>query len=276
MTPDKEIIIDNLKIAYSDVGSGDVLLFVHGFGSYSLTWEKVCKKLSNQYRCIALDLKGFGYSDKPHDECYTAYDQKDMLAAFIERLKLERLVIIGHSFGGIISILTVLDKRMKGRIKGLVLIDSVGYYHHTPAFIQGLRTPLVNVLALEALDSYLLARTVCEKVYFIKARIDNTIVQKYADILKLPGAHTSFVSSAKQFVTSGMRTLHKQFKDIAIPTHVIWGVDDLFVSHIDAYKFKHDLPNTQLSLIPECGHSPQEECPEETTAAIREFLVKVA
>jgi len=273
MTPN-EITINGINIAYRQQGQGRPVVFVHGFASSSYTWLSLVKLLPPTFRYIALDLKGFGRSDKPRDKAYSAYDQADILTEFINKLNLDNAIIIGHSFGGMVSLLAVLSGRIKKSIGGLVLIDSVAYFKHMPEFIAKLRIPVVSMLELELLSSRKLVRQVMEEAFYDKLKISEEMINEYTQYLNLPGAKTSLIRSAAQFISEEMKHVHEKFSQIDIPTLIISGVDDRLIPVQESYYLKRDLQHVELKVIPQCGHSPQEECPGETAKIVLEFLEK--
>ncbi|MFC1576342.1 alpha/beta fold hydrolase [Candidatus Omnitrophota bacterium] len=270
----KFITINGINIAYRQEGQGRPVVLVHGFASFSYTWLSLVKLLPSGFKYIALDLKGFGRSDKPRDKAYSAYDQANILAEFINKLNLENAIIIGHSFGGITSLLAILSGRIKNPVRGLILIDSVAYFKHMPDFIANLRIPVANMLELELIPSRTLVRQVLEEVFYDKSKITEEMINEYAECLSLPGAKTSLVRSASQFVSEDMKHVHDKFGQIDIPALVISGVDDRLIPVQESYYLKRDLQRVELKVIPQCGHSPQEECPDETAKIVREFLKK--
>ena len=115
-----------------ELGEGPSLILLHGLGGSLFTWRHVVAALSRAHRVIALDLKGFGQSDKPFDEHYSAADQAALVSAFIRKRGLSGVTLVGHSFGGVVALRTALDfAREPGVIARLVVMD-------TPALQQDL------------------------------------------------------------------------------------------------------------------------------------------
>jgi len=272
MNTNKSICLNGINLNYSDEGNGQPVLFIHGFASHSVTWNKLIPCLPKRKRYITIDLKGFGLSDKPADNKYSAYEQAILVIDFIHALKLKNIVLAGHSYGVFIALLMVLLPQMQSTVSALILIDSVGYFQNIPAFIATLRIPILSKIALDALNPELLAKTVLEKVYYDKSKITHELIDDYAKVLYTEGAKLSLVKSAESFVSGIIKSVHQEFTSITTPTLIIWGIDDLFIPVVNSYQFRHDLQKAELAVIPECGHSPQEECPEETAKFITQFL----
>src|SRR5262249_21644474 len=98
-----------VKLYTVERGEGAPVLLIHGFGTNSFTWRHVAPDLARDHKVIAVDLKGFGRSDKPFDERYAASDQAELLTQLILDRDLHNLTIVGHSHGGGIALLLALE-----------------------------------------------------------------------------------------------------------------------------------------------------------------------
>ncbi len=99
---------------------GPALVFLHYFAGSSRTWDEVVARLEGEYRCIAVDLRGFGDSAGPPDG-YTVADGADDVAALVEQLALDRYALVGHSMGGKAAMLVAL--RRPDLVDRLVVVD---------------------------------------------------------------------------------------------------------------------------------------------------------
>jgi pimeloyl-ACP methyl ester carboxylesterase len=135
-----------VNLYYEEQGKGPPVLLLHGFGASTFTWRHIAPELAQTHRVIAVDLKGFGQSDKPFDERYSVSDQAELLAQLIEDKDLRDLTIVGHSFGGGVALRLALEAnaRLQGRISRLVLLDSIAYQQQIPVFFRLLDVPLVS------------------------------------------------------------------------------------------------------------------------------------
>ncbi len=268
----KYITVDGIHIEYFDYGEGMPLVCLHGFASYSITWHDLSKRLQGEYRIIAFDLKGFGFSDKPNDEKYRATDQAYLLIKCMKALDLPECAIVGHSYGGLIALLMLLSGKLSVKVSRLILIASVGYYSKIPEFIIPLKVPLMNKLLLEKANLQLLSRVILKHVFYNHNKIPEKLVQAYANVLHNNTAKRSLIKSAKYFTHQSSKCASSRFSLVSVSTLILWGVDDALIPVQDSYKFKNAIPNSSLIVIPECGHSPQEECPQIVTSHIRQFM----
>jgi len=175
-----------VKLFYQEEGKGPPLLLIHGFGASTYTWRYVAPELAKTHRVIAVDLKGFGQSDKPFDERYSVFDQAELLAQLIVDKDLRDLTLVGHSFGGGIALLLALEanQRLEGRISRLVLLDSIAYPQNIPVFFRLLDMPLVSQLGVRMVPPSVQTRVALKIAYLDDSKIDPDEVEIYAAPLK--------------------------------------------------------------------------------------------
>ncbi|MBS1372336.1 MAG: alpha/beta hydrolase [Lentisphaeria bacterium] len=257
---------------YDSGGDGPPVLLIHGFAEYACTWDALIDYLPENFRYIRIDAKGFGYSSKNDPEHLTLFDQAACVAAFIRRLDLHGLTLVGHSMGGAVSCLLLNYTDISERISKLVLVDPAGMFTEVPEFIASLalvspQNPLLR-FASEDLMVYL----VMSQAYFREEKIGQELVRQYAEVMRLPGARECVIAAARDFRIPNVPGFQADLKKQKLPALIIWGAEDRIIPLDDADKFHDCLVNSRLVVFPECGHSPQEELPEETAAVIAEFL----
>lgn len=115
--------IDDLDTNILDMGQGECVVLLHGWGGSSLSMLGLANELSSKYRVIVPDLWGFGKSQKP-PKSFTIFDYADLIEKLLAQLKLSEVTLVGHSFGGRIAL--ILASRHKEFVQSLVLIDSAG------------------------------------------------------------------------------------------------------------------------------------------------------
>ncbi len=263
-----------VKLYYHEEGKGPPLLLIHGFGTSTFTWRFVAPELAKTHRVIAVDLKGFGQSDKPFDEHYSVYDQAELLAQLIEEKDLRNLTLIGHSFGGGVALLLALqaNQRLDGRITRLVLLDSIAYPQNIPVFFRLLDVPLVSQLGVRMVPPSVQTRVALQIAYFDDSKIDPQEVELYAAPLKTAAGKHAIIHSARQIVPEDIEQLSERYKTIELPTLILWCDHDRIVPLEVGIKLRRTLPNSALRLIEDCGHMPQEEQPASTLELIKGFI----
>jgi len=257
---------------YDSGGTGSPVLLIHGFAENACTWDALIELLPEDRRYIRIDVKGFGWSSKNDPEHLTLFELAASTAAVIRRLDLRELTLIGHSMGGAISCLMLADPEIEARVEKLVLIDPAGMFTEVPEFIASLamvspQNPLMR-FASEDLMVYL----VMSQAYYREDRISQDLIRQYAEAMRLPGARETMIAAAKNFLIPNVPAFQAELRKRKLPALILWGAEDRIIPAGDAEKFNDCLPNSRLIVFPGCGHSPQEEMPEETAAGITEFL----
>lgn len=267
-----------LKVNYYESGQGPPVLLLHGFGACAYTWRFLAPALAAEHRVINLELKGFGLSDKPRDGKYAVSDQADLVAAFIRGRDLRDLVVMGHSMGGGVALLTYFQVREDNpaRIRRLVLIDSAGYPQKLPWFIRLAKVPGLNALAAKLLSPRFAAAMVLRKCYYDNDKITEEQIDTYAYYGSLPGAPEAVAQTARQLLLEEgeMAALIARYRTISVPVLLIWGAEDEVVPLEVGKRFNRDIPDSELVVIPRCGHIPLEEEPRATARNVVEFLKK--
>ena len=249
--------------------SGDTLsgrptvVLLHGFGAAMESWSDIQPMLSARYPVLRVDLKGFGLSSKPGDDRYSARDQGEIVAGVLRELRLSRVVLIGHSFGGAVTFATYLKLRAENdrRIVALGFIDPGVYEQPLPFFITALQSKITRWLMFTFTTADWRADVVLRRVYANDSVRTAERVRRYAKFMDLPGAHHSFAMTAEQIVPPDADALEAQLKTIAVPTLAIWGEKDTIVPLEYGNRLRHDVPGIRFFALPKTGHAPHEERP---------------
>jgi pimeloyl-ACP methyl ester carboxylesterase len=272
--------MNDLKITlhYEIAGQGDPILFIHGFGATLYTWRFLIAAFSKSHMTIAVDLKGCGKSPKPEDKAYALGDQIELIEDIIERLQLRNLTVAGLSYGGAICLgLAARDAgRSAPRIQRIVLIDAAAYPHELPPYMKLLRSGGLPHISLKFITPDMQIKFILNHIYFDKSKITRDQVAAYANPLKMPGAYHALSEIIKQIVPDEAESLVSAYKSLAIPALIIWGRQDAVLPLALGDRLHRDLKNSQLAIIENCGHVPNEECPEETISVMRNFLASDA
>jgi pimeloyl-ACP methyl ester carboxylesterase len=263
-----------VNLYYEEQGKGAPILLLHGFGASTYTWRHVMPKLAKSHRVIAVDLKGFGQSDKPFDERYSVFDQAALIAQLIEDKDLRDLTVVGHSFGGGVALSLALEanERLGGRIARLVLLDSIAFPQQIPMFFRLLDVPLVSQVGVRMVPPAVQTRVALQIAYYDDSKIDEEEVEIYAAPLKTAAGKHAIIHSARQIVPEDIDALSERYKTITLPTLILWCDHDRIVPLDVGLKLRRTLPNSTLRLVESCGHMPQEEQPETTLQLLKGFI----
>jgi pimeloyl-ACP methyl ester carboxylesterase len=263
-----------VRLFVEEQGEGPPLLLIHGFGTNTYTWRHVAPELARDHHVIAVDLKGFGQSDKPFDERYSAADQAELLAQLIEERDLRDITLVGHSFGGGVALLLAMesDPRLNGRISRLVLLDTIAYPQKMPVFFKMLNMPVMSQVGVRMAPSSWQIEVALKIAYYDDSKIDPAEVEAYAAPMQTAAGKHAIIYSARQILPADVDQVAARYSSITLPTLILWCDHDRIVPLEVGIKLRRAMPNATLRLVSECGHMPQEEQPAATIGLIRGFL----
>lgn len=263
----------SVRINYYRLGKGDPVVLLHGFASSSYTWLRVADVLAANHTVFAIDLKGFGLSEKPADRGYSPVDQAHIIRQFILNYDMKNLAIVGHSFGGAVALSTYNSLgQEKERVRAMVLLDAFIQNPILPLRMKLATTPLFNHLALRLLPAKFTAYVILRGSYSKNSTIAEETLQAYAHCIGLPGALHAMTESVGRFFYKNPDDLHKIASEIDIPVLVIWGEEDPVFPVSNGRPLVSRMLRGRLEVIPGCGHVPQEEKPVETATILTGFL----
>lgn len=267
----KFVEADGIKLHYQEKGEGTPLVLIHGYGSSTFTWRDVFIPLSKHFRVIALDLKGFGFSEKPTGD-YTRREQAVLVRKFLDKLEIEKAWFAGSSMGGEISLNIVLQN--PNRVEGLILIDSAGVKSvkgssSTSAIYE---IPFVGRAFVSlGLLSDSLVRESLERSYFDDSKVTKKVVETYYLPLQTNNGQRAIVSAQRQW---DLYSIEDELSEIKVPTLLIWGKEDYVTPLAGGRKMNASIENSKLVIFENCGHLPAEEMPQKTVEEILKFTKK--
>jgi pimeloyl-ACP methyl ester carboxylesterase len=265
-----------VRLHVEETGTGPPLLLLHGMGGSGYTFRHIVGPLARTHRVITLDLKGFGASEKPLDAAYHPRDQAQLVAAFLRQRRLHGVTLLGHSFGGAVALLTVLDlnRSEPGRISRLVLMNVPAYPQALPAAQRFLTLPVLPYIALAVVPPILNTRAILQaKRRSIHPATDADAIA-YAEPLYEAGGRHALIATVRAITDTDGRDVIPFYRSIRQPALLIWCREDPTVPLATGERLVQALPRARLQILDRCDHSPAEEQPIETQSAIRQFLAR--
>jgi pimeloyl-ACP methyl ester carboxylesterase len=244
------------------------LVLVHGLGHWTqAAWDRLAPFFIETHRIVALDLPGFGASDRP-DVRYTLGYLTDALAAVVEARCSGRVVLVGHSLGGLIA--ANYAARFADRVAKLVLIDPAGF----------LRTPKIVLLVAGSGPVSWLFRSIRPSAGFVNRTLDQSVYdpRSVSEVVReqavelsrdplLTRAFARVYSGAMQELI-GMNELHRRLASWTGPTVLVWGKQDRYVPISGIAQARSTYPGALELAIDHCGHCPAIEYPALVASAI--------
>lgn len=277
--PDSQFLDCNgFSVHYKRIGTGPTLiLLLHGSFLSLRSWSQVTDSLAEQSTVVACDRPVFGLTSRPLPKkgaasLYSAKAQSDLVAALIGKLGFANAILIGHSTGGTIALLTAL--RYPERVRGLVLVGAMVYSGYATSELPGPMRVLMKALRpvfsrLMRFMITMLYDKALRKFWYRQERLSERTIAAYkADFMVGPWYQAFF----ELFLTTQHLGLDADLPDMQIPTLVMTGAQDRAVKMEESLRLARALPCAELAVIPDCGHVPQEETPEAFLMAAKPFL----
>ena len=260
--------VGGLNIHYKDTGPKDapVLLLLHGFGSSLQTWDAWTTQLEKNYRVISLDLPGFGLTGPSPANNYSEQNDVSTLTHFADKLGLSSFSLIGHSMGG--KMAWGLAASQPERVKALVLIAPDGFPATKDIGTKPYAVPGIMGVIKYSLPKFLVRKSI-EPAFFNPSALDDSLVDRYYDMLRAPGVRAAILERANQTIYTDPVP---RLKKITAPTLVIWGEEDQMIPSRNAKSYSNVLLQSQTVLLPKLGHLVQEEQPNIGLKVVTEFL----
>jgi haloalkane dehalogenase len=269
--------IDGVRYHYVDEGAGEPLLMVHGNPTWSFAWRNLIKALSPEFRALAVDHVGCGFSDKPADYSYTLSQHVDNLCRFVEELDLRNVTLIAHDWGGAIGVGAA--ERLRERFSRIVLMNTAAFRSkQIPLRIAVCRIPILGPLAVRGLNLFARAaiRMAVAKPERMTAAVktgllapyDNwshrVAVQRFVEDIPLRPSHPSYQTLLE--IENGLQTLAD------LPMLLVWGERDWCFTVDFLREFQQRFPHAETLSLPDAGHYVFEDAHEEIVPRLRKFL----
>jgi pimeloyl-ACP methyl ester carboxylesterase len=243
---------------------GTPILLLHGFDSSVFEFRRLLPKLATENETWAVDLLGFGFTERSLEIPFSPTAIKNHLYYFWKTLIGKPVILIGASMGGAAAIDFTLSYPQS--VQKLVLLDSAGYA--SPPNIGKLMFPPVSNLATAFLSNPKVRQRISMNAYY-DASLASLDARLCAALhLKSNDWHKALISFTK---SGGYTSFGEKLSRIKQPTLILWGEFDRILGTADAYKFQDAIANSQLIWIEKCGHVPHLEQPQITAQHILEF-----
>lgn len=280
--PDSEFIeINGLSVHYKQQGTGSpAFILLHGFGASTFSWREVMTPLSAYGQVIAYDRPAFGLTERPItwdiENPYTQESNITLLLGLMDAKGIDQAVLVGNSAGGTLA--TAFTLAHPERVLALIEVDAAIYQTRPDSLILDwfLNTPQVDHLGP------LIARRLggeqgesfVESAWHNPGKLEENpeILEGYRKPLKAENWDRALWEHTQ---ATDAPNLAGRLSEIKVPTLVISGDDDQIVPVENSLQMAEAIPGAQLAVLENCGHLPQEECPDAFMEAIDNFLTDI-
>jgi len=260
------------RISILRAGAGEPMICVHGLGGTKASFLPTVAALADRHRVIALDLPGFGESDKPIAAAYDAPYFAGSVTGLMDALEIDSAHIVGNSLGGRVAIeMGLLDRE---RVRSLVLLSPALAWLRNRPWKWLLQLPLPRLGLIQPTPRFVTEPIVRR---LIPGANDGWVAAGVDEFLRCyltPRGRTAFYEAARNIYMdepSGDDGFWPRLGGLECDTMFVWGRQDTLVPLAFRKHVERALPRVRHVVL-DCGHVPQLELPRETHAAIRDFV----
>ena len=257
-----------VEIAYTDVGAGEPVVLLHGIPTWSFLYHLVIDRLAEQYRIIAPDFLGHGYSDRR--DCFdrSLPTQARMVRRLLEQLGLSHATLAGHDTGGGVALILGIEN--PEIVDRLVLSNAVAYDSWPIGDMLALGNPAWKHKSTQEIvdfvsDGFSAGLTRKEQ---LTDEFRRGITAPYAD----EQGKLSLIRNASALNTNHTMALVDRHSQIRAPTLLLWGVDDPWQTIRDGERLHAEIPKSRLVRLENTSHWLQQDAPDEFVSELLKFL----
>lgn len=257
--------VEGARVRFVDEGEGPAVVMIHGFGSSLNVWDGVRPALRDAHRVLAMDLKGFGWSDRPEGD-YSPQAQARLVLALMDQRGIQEATVVAHSWGS--SVALALTLMAPERVRRIALYSAFVYRDQRNTFAAWADADGMG----EALFTMFYDQRPEERVaqaFFDPDRVPEAFYDAAAESIERPGA-----AAAALAVTRGMHFEEERYEEIEQPVLLLWGREDRVASLSAGERLYSQLAEADLRVFPRCGHFPMMEARRPSTRALRRFLAE--
>jgi pimeloyl-ACP methyl ester carboxylesterase len=251
--------VAGFRVHYYALGpaGGPVVVLVHGLGGRSEDWRNLAPYFAKAgYRVYLPDLLGYGHSEQPRDFSYSITDEAAVVVGFFDVLNLKQVDLGGWSMGGWIVQRVAIDH--PGRVRRLMLFDSAGI-NEKPTWNLELFTP-TTAAEVDQLDDLLMPHP---------PRVPAFVAE---DILRSSRRNSWISHRAVDSMLLGRDVTDNLLPHLKMPVLIVWGSEDRITPLSHGEKMHRMISQSQLSVIPGCGHLAPVQCADQIGPTAVEFL----
>ncbi len=263
------VAVNGLQMFAITKGSGRDIVLIHGNPASTYSWRKVIEPLAAHYRVHAIDLPGYGFSDKPDGASYAPDWMAAHVVGYLDSAGIAQAVLVGNSMGGHVA--TEAAILHPERVAGLVLIGAAGLPRPDPPQPLAFRLAQWPILGpiLRALPGRGRVREGLERAVYDPSQITEADVDAYYAPLRTAGGDNAFIARLGHRVPDDRPA---QVRTIRAPTLVLTGDTDRLVPPSIARRYHELIAGSELVVLEQTGHLPQEERPERVVAEITRWV----
>lgn len=259
---DRYVDVNGIRTRYWQAGdSGPAVVFVHGIGASVEYWVRNLAAVAGRFRVYAVDIVGFGRTDKPPGFDYSLNNVADFMAGFLDAVGLDHVHWVGNSMGGLVVMVTAV--RYPRRAQSVALVDSAGFGKQVTWLFRLMSIPLVGELMVNLGDRGM--RYLIRYLFSAPHEVPASWVNALVDIMRQPDSRRAFLEVLRAGVD--IWGVKRQIVEVVphlmdiydFPTLVVWGRQDRILPFEQGLNALARIPGAQLHVWDGAGHLPMLE-----------------
>lgn len=269
----KSLQADGMTIAYREMGSGPPVLLLHGWPTSSFLWRNVMPPIARENRAIAVDLPGFGASDKPLDVRYGFGLFERAIDELLTALDVDQVALAGHDLGGPIALHWALDRQE--RLTKLALLNTLVYPEFSEAVLEfvraastpGRREELTSPAGLQAALRLGLAD---------EGKLSDEVVAAVREPFADDDSRRALADAGIGLEPEGFAEIARGLPSLNVPVRLVYGERDRILPDVAQTmdRIRNDVPDAVVTTLPDSGHFLQEEAPEQVGELLAAFFAE--
>ena len=263
---------EDRNIHYLEAGEGEeVILLLHGWPTSAYLWRDILAEVSVHYRVIAIDLPGFGKSDKVLTDSFSFRYYGRILNGFLQNLEIEKVTLGVHDLGGPIGLYWMVQNMNK--VDKLLLFNTLVYPKFSWAVkLFGLATFLPVVK--DYLTSPAGIKFAMKFGVFHKENLTQEVIQNYQNPFPDKKSRKALLKAAQRLAIKGFEEIEEKLKIFQGPVQIIYGEKDKILPKVahTMQRVKQDLPQANIISYPDAGHFLQEDVSPQMSEVIIKFM----
>lgn len=258
---------ERIRIHYVEEGNGEPLILVHSVSQSIYTWRNIFSRLSLNYRVIALDLPGHGYSSRPENFSYTIEEQAQVLELFMDAINIQSAHIMAFSMGSAYALQMAMDN--PERIGKMVLIAPGGMSPEMPMPIKMLDSSLFGGVAAMLYGMRTVEKVLSECFFDLTRTMSPEVVSEY---YKTISDRDSRRALRESFHNHEDESIINRLRSLETPVLMLQGSEDKWRTAENTELYHAAMPFAGFATIRNAGHLLHEEKPERVIAALLEYI----
>ncbi|MEO6528144.1 MAG: alpha/beta hydrolase [Gemmatimonadaceae bacterium] len=266
--------LDGARIYYYAAGTrgaGEPVVFLHGFPASGHLWNDVIPLMPAGHRLVVMDLLGYGRSDPPNGRSLSLRAHAERVVALLDALGIDRACVVGHDLGGGVAQAITIDTPL--RVSRLALVDSVAFAGWPTRDVRVARALLRLTGSVAPAWVLAVLRADLERGYEDPARAVHSI-ERFVRPFDSVAGRAAFMQHLQALDSRETRELAARLSEIRVPTAVVWGAHDPFLSLKLGKRLAATIPGATIEVITGARHFSPEDAPRQIADAIAALLLR--